>query len=200
MFTLWNVVRCLAILDNVLCKKKIYPYIHIHILYDKFTVNTIAGKYHYTGVTMSTIASQITGVSNVSVCCVIGLCEGYPPVTCGFPSQRASNKENVSIWWRQHVMFHCMCIYSTGIIHHIIFLQCNMDAAFPATVYISCDTEKVIRFARQPMLGILSYQVLLPVKRPWCRGYRVALAVFIPHICKQTFAISKVSVDLFILK
>ena len=34
--------------------------------------------------------------------CTIGLCEGTPPVTGGFPSQRASNSENVSIWWRHH--------------------------------------------------------------------------------------------------
>ena len=32
-----------------------------------------------------------------------GRCEGNPPVTGGFPSQRASNAENVSIWWRHHV-------------------------------------------------------------------------------------------------
>ena len=32
----------------------------------------------------------------------IGLCEGNPPVTGRFPSQRASNTENVSIWWRDH--------------------------------------------------------------------------------------------------
>ena len=31
-----------------------------------------------------------------------GLCEGIPPVTSRFPSQRASNAENVSIWWRHH--------------------------------------------------------------------------------------------------
>ena len=31
---------------------------------------------------------------------VTGLCEGNPPVTGGFPSQRANNAENVSIWWR----------------------------------------------------------------------------------------------------
>ena len=30
------------------------------------------------------------------------LCEGNPPVTDGFPSQKASNAENVSIWWRHH--------------------------------------------------------------------------------------------------
>ena len=33
------------------------------------------------------------------------LCEGNSPVTGGFPSQRASNyAENVSIWWRHHVV------------------------------------------------------------------------------------------------
>ena len=31
-----------------------------------------------------------------------GLCEGNSPVTGEFPSQRASNAENVSIWWRHH--------------------------------------------------------------------------------------------------
>ena len=32
-----------------------------------------------------------------------GPCEGNPPVTGGFPSQRASNVENDSIWWRHHM-------------------------------------------------------------------------------------------------
>ena len=31
-----------------------------------------------------------------------GLCGGNPPVTGGFPSQRASNAENVSIWCRHY--------------------------------------------------------------------------------------------------
>ena len=35
--------------------------------------------------------------------CITGLCEGYPPVTGGFLSQRASYVENVSMWWRHHV-------------------------------------------------------------------------------------------------
>ena len=33
---------------------------------------------------------------------VTGLCEGDSPVTGEFPAQRASNAENVSIWWRHH--------------------------------------------------------------------------------------------------
>ena len=31
--------------------------------------------------------------------CIIGLCEGNSLVTSEFPTQRASNVENVSIWW-----------------------------------------------------------------------------------------------------
>ena len=31
---------------------------------------------------------------------VTGLCDGNSPVTGDFPAQRASNTENVSIWWR----------------------------------------------------------------------------------------------------
>ena len=33
---------------------------------------------------------------------VIGLCEGNSPVTSELPTQRASNAENVSTWWRHH--------------------------------------------------------------------------------------------------
>ena len=33
---------------------------------------------------------------------VTGLCEGNSPVTDEFPAQKASNAENVPIWWRHH--------------------------------------------------------------------------------------------------
>ena len=36
---------------------------------------------------------------------VTGLCEGNSPGTGEFLAQRASNAENVSIWWRHHVYF-----------------------------------------------------------------------------------------------
>ena len=35
---------------------------------------------------------------------VNGFCEGNSPVTGGFPAQKASDVENVSIWWRHNVM------------------------------------------------------------------------------------------------
>ena len=34
--------------------------------------------------------------------CVTGLCEGNSPVTGELPAQRATNAENISIWWRPH--------------------------------------------------------------------------------------------------
>ena len=34
--------------------------------------------------------------------CVTGLCVGNSPVTGEFPAHRASNAENVSIWWRHY--------------------------------------------------------------------------------------------------
>ena len=45
-----------------------------------------------------------------------GLCAGNSPETGEFPAQMASNAENVSIWWRHHVMkdkvsFWCVCNY-----------------------------------------------------------------------------------------
>ena len=48
------------------------------------------------------IDSLLNRSKKISKLRVTGLCEGNPPVTGGFPSQRASNVENISIWWRHH--------------------------------------------------------------------------------------------------
>ena len=39
---------------------------------------------------------------------VTGLCDANSPVTGEFPTQRASNAKNVSIWWRRHVLSFCV--------------------------------------------------------------------------------------------
>ena len=75
---------------------------------------------HYNDVIMSDMASQITGVSNHRRLERLlnrffrrrskktlkfrdtGLCAGNSPVTSEFSSQRFSDAENVSIWWRHH--------------------------------------------------------------------------------------------------
>ena len=70
---------------------------------------------HYSDVTMSAMASKITGVSIVCPPFVHVQIKGIPkgprhwPLwgeftgDCGrFPSQKASNAENATIWWRHH--------------------------------------------------------------------------------------------------
>ena len=65
----------------------------------------------------SAMASQITSLmivylivysrrrpNNTSKLCVTGLCEGNSLVTCEFPTQRGSDVENISIWWRHHAL------------------------------------------------------------------------------------------------
>ena len=80
----------------------------------------MVGKPHYCDVIVSAPESQITGVSivwwtiqaqiqkNISKLHVAGFCEGNSPLTCEFPAQRASNAENVSIWWRHHELSEVM--------------------------------------------------------------------------------------------
>ena len=84
---------------------------------------------HYYCVIMSAMASQITDVSVVfrrrskktPKVRVTRLCEGNPPVTGGFPLQKASNVENVSIWWRHHVW---MNMYSC-IVCKLVLITCH---------------------------------------------------------------------------
>ena len=57
--------------------------------------------------------------------CVTSLREGNSPVTGEFPAQRASNAENVSIWWRHraHGLAHMRRINSSMYIHLISYLD-----------------------------------------------------------------------------
>ena len=50
------------------------------------------------------IKLRVTGSKETSKLRVTGLWEGNSPVTGEFPAQMASNAENVSIWWRHHVL------------------------------------------------------------------------------------------------
>ena len=60
---------------------------------------------------------------------VTGLYVGNSPETCEFPAQRASNAENVSIWWCHHVIFKwvagTMITSSNGSIFHITDPLCG---------------------------------------------------------------------------
>ena len=102
-------------------------------------VNLLAGTF--ITVIMSVMVSQITRVSIVyclfrrrskktSKVSVTGLCAGNSPGTGEFPAQRASNAENVSIWWHHHVDSLAMHEYLRNNLHyylkfHTFFLKIN---------------------------------------------------------------------------
>ena len=82
--------------------------------------------FHYGDVIISTIASYITSLTIVYSNVYWGadqrnikaprhwpLCGEFTG-TGEFPAQRTSNAENVSIWWRHHVIFRCQHYY-----HHV---------------------------------------------------------------------------------
>ena len=76
---------------------------------------------HYSDVIMSTMASRLFAqafvqvqVNKTSKLRVTGLCGGNSLVTGGFPSQRASNTGNASIWWRHHVVSSVITGFSNG--------------------------------------------------------------------------------------
>ena len=106
------------------CIPKVYGIYLAHIIYKLSISRNTYGCFvgtgrliyiHYTDVIMSTMTSQITSLTTVystvysrrgskktSKLCVTGLSEGNSPVTGEFPAHRASNAENVLIWWRHH--------------------------------------------------------------------------------------------------
>ena len=77
--------------------------------------NIWLNKNHYNAVTESDgasnhqphkcLLSRLPGrrSKKTSKLCITGLCAENSPVTGEFPAQRASNAENVAIWWRHHI-------------------------------------------------------------------------------------------------
>ena len=89
---------------------------------------SIQWESHYSDVTVGTMASQITSLTIVysSVYSdadkkhtpklrVTGLCAGNSPVTGEFPAQKASNRQNASIWWRHHGESNRLSIPGVGV-------------------------------------------------------------------------------------
>ena len=75
---------------------------------------------------------------------VTGLCVGNSPGTGEFPAQMASNAENVSIWWRHHVLhrarrYHChVC---TNFQNDLAFAKYVMDK-LDVTIYEFTNMDK----------------------------------------------------------
>ena len=69
---------------------------------------------------------------------VTGLCEENPSVPGGFPSQKASNTENVSIWWRYNEGILLMSLRARVDKIHIIFA---IQAYSDLTKYSCCNVK-----------------------------------------------------------
>ena len=84
---------------------------------------------------MGRMASQITSLTIVcllkrlfrrrskitSKLRITGLCEGNSPVNDDFPTQRASNAENLSIRWRHHEEISCEYVIFQDMLFRNIF-------------------------------------------------------------------------------
>ena len=89
---------------------------------------------HYSDVIMRAIASQMTHVSMVYSTFVRAhikenlkapchwLCGGISPMAGESPAQRASNAQNISIWWR-HDVFHFRQVVLVDTIFYIVKWQ-----------------------------------------------------------------------------
>ena len=70
---------------------------------------------------------------------ITGLCAGNSPVTGEFPAQRASNAENVSIWWRHHGEIILMWMPWTSLI--ISCFTGSIRGKLPVTIFFGNKTE-----------------------------------------------------------
>ena len=68
--------------------------------------------------------------------CVTGLCAGNSPVTGEFPTQMASNAENVSIWWCHHAVTNCNTNYDVIHDNNGIMNTLTSNSMFLKTNYL----------------------------------------------------------------
>ena len=92
------------------------------------------GELHYSDVIMSAMASRLyldcllkrllrRRSKETPKLRVTDLCAGNSPVTGEFPAQRASNAENIPIWWRHHVFV----VDESSLITISLIMICNPE-------------------------------------------------------------------------
>ena len=96
--------------------------------------------------------------------CVTGLCAGNSLVTDEFPAQRASNAEDVSIWWRQHCLLGSG-LSTTGTTHSFIFKTPNVTPndiliLIFNTGYLDMCHARQVSFCGLPRLAAITPLIL----------------------------------------
>ena len=121
-------------------------------------------SWHYNDVIMGEMASQVSSLTIVystvysrrrttktSKPRVTGLCEGNWPVAGEFPAQRASNAENVSIWWRHHDNNRCDINWlGTGIAKQFQEQLMHLHCEFTFHIFVQYINDKSALIARMP--------------------------------------------------
>ena len=83
---------------------------------------------------------------------VTGLCEGNSPETGEFPVQRASNAENVSIWW--HHEYDDLCVWQLSTLPLVIKQSLWLSSHFCAQLLCSTVNFSIPMLSRLPFLTI----------------------------------------------
>ena len=133
-------------------------------------------KLHYNDVTMSAMSSQITRFTIVYSTVytrhrskktlklrVTGLCAGNSPLTGEFPTQRASNAENISIWW--HLM-QSLVESDIDFIHALdhehswqkYSIVCRIHDTLSMCGWYMTSWFIIIRISREPRSHAFAYQ------------------------------------------
>ena len=118
---------------------------------------------------------------------VTGLCEGNSPVTGEFPAQRASNEENVSIWWSHHEngsgsealpqscqRSETQWVAPSTLVRNKVFDQSDVVGASPAGIAPTTSpfsTEHLVSMEWQRQLwGKMRNSLVLGFGAPYIRG------------------------------
>ena len=101
--------------------------------------------------------------------CVTGLCAGNSPVTGEFPTQMASNAENVSIWWHHHEAIPYKLSNDTTIMHSSAPSTCQMRCYIWMTLIMSIWNTAVTNRGRFKIKTDFSGMVIpiIKIKQLW---------------------------------
>ena len=114
---------------------------------------------------------------------ITGLCEGNSSVTGEFPSQKASNAEKVSIWWRHHEIIRWYLYYITAVFYAMPWYNeyrrcqlytkaclCFSWQRLPATCAALTVEKQNKLYTHNYVSWKIHIIVHVPVKKPWSIG------------------------------
>ena len=109
---------------------------------------------------------------------VTGLCARNSPGTGEFPAQKASNAENVSIWWRHHVLWtisaKCYILVCRWFMWRYVKMVCSYgyhtekQFCFMSIFFPSKQVKSDVCISTREKLGkaIYSFLMILPTSSP----------------------------------